>query len=63
MEISQSFIFNFIINFNTGCVLNVSFWELHSFTYLFRKHKYKFTNTSTQIQVIILNKNMFAGSL
>ena len=34
-----------------------------SFTYLFRKHKYKFRNTIIQIQVIILNKNMFAGSL
>ena len=34
-----------------------------SFTYLFRKHKYKFTNTSIPIQAIILNRNMFAGSL
>ena len=36
---------------------------IYSFSYLFRKHKYKFTNTSIQTQVIILNKNMFAGSL
>ena len=36
---------------------------LFYFIHLFRKHKYKFTNTSIQIQVIILNKNMFAGSL
>ena len=36
---------------------------IYLFSYLFRKHKYKFTNTSIQTQVIILNKNMFAGSL
>ena len=40
-----------------------SFYLFILFTYLFRKHKYKFTNTSLQIQVIILNKNMFAGGL